>query len=82
MTSRKPILDGTGLTTREYFAAHAPPMPACFEPDIPLADALGMAHRGTTTMSHRGTKTITLMYMAKWPWHYADMVLAAQDNTP
>lgn len=76
MTSRKPILDGTGLTTREYFAAHAPPMPGCFEPDIPLAEAIGFH------TSSRGTKTITLMYLAKWPWHYADMVLAAQDNTP
>lgn len=54
--------DNTGLTKREYYAAHAPDMPEFWFNE--------QEHDGSSYTEFR------VRMMCKWRWHYADMMLA------
>jgi len=74
----------TGLTLREYFAAHAPAEPAkWFEAEIEPAPPIPSGQLTPEQILEFKNKTkdwrkkYGMRHSAQWPWAWADAVLAA-----
>lgn len=58
----------TWMTTRDYFAAHAPDVPEWFQPDI-----LALGHKVPVQQMER---------MKEWRYFYANVMLAEPEKSP
>lgn len=74
-----------GMTLRDYFATHAPAIPADFKPLEHIETYIddGGPHRdpqfrpASKTITESGTD-----HLIRWRWHYADAMLAAREKPP
>jgi hypothetical protein len=66
-----------GMTLRDYFAAHAPPLPA----DL-MALAMEAADTDNPDKTHGEKSDVLLDIRATWNYRYADAMLAARTSAP
>lgn len=75
------IENNGGLTKREYFAAHAPPMPEWFLPRVlPTFSAeMDMNNPNTSEKAseeiHHKKREYLSNQLRRWRWYYADTML-------
>lgn len=67
-----------GLTLRDWFATHAPPVPAWFMPDQVPEQRYG-ANLRPLPPSASENKALAERFIA-WRWHYADLMLRAREG--
>lgn len=73
-----PAHNEQGMTLRDYFAAHAPEVPAWFKIDgFPKMAGCSVE---ATRLYELELDAYAERRAIAWPWHYADAMLAARDK--
>lgn len=73
------------VTLRDYFATHAPAIPADFEPLERIENYIDDGGPQRDPRFRPASKTITESgadHSVRWRWHYADAMLAAREKPP